>query len=94
MSKIIQVIPCVEPVYALSEGRDENGKAYFYEKCLYLCLTSDGEVYPLGFIDGGIDSFDEGYGLFGVYTKDQLPAELERLRAEGYRIYNDEEGDQ
>lgn len=94
MSKIIQVIPCVEPVYALYNCRIPGEEAWFYEKCLYLCLNDSGEIHPLVCMDGYFDSVEEDRSFWGVYTKDQLPAELNSLRAGGFRILDDKEAGQ
>ena len=68
---IIQVIPVMEPVYAVYT--DEQPDTYFAEPVHYLALCADGEIRGVEYCDGWFECVSIEHGnCVGLYHKDQL----------------------
>ena len=68
MSKIIQIIPAVSPLYVVEAAENKYGEyVYGVEMSNYLALLDNGDTVPLvNFLDG---SFDEPLVSYEVYEE-------------------------
>ena len=68
--KIIQVIPCEAPIYAVY--RDEKSGESFKEPIHFLGLTDNGEVTGLSLFSGYFMPCDDTTGFDGLYREREV----------------------
>ena len=74
---IIQVIPCVRPMYAIYWNECAKG-CMTTERIDYLGLLSNGLVVGLSCVDGWLERCDNAYNFDGLFTKEQWKIERKK----------------